>query len=66
MEGREGEESIFSELETIWKMEWRWMDPCVNDVNDGCLATYEGTTETIFRVSGKNQTHNLRNGGRML
>lgn len=28
----------------IRKMEWRWMHLCANDVNDGCLATDEGTT----------------------
>ena len=66
MKGRGGEESIYNEFGTKWKMEWRWGDACVNDVNDGCLASCEGTTETIFRVPGKNRTHNLRNAGRML
>ena len=66
MKGRDGEESIYSEFVTIWKMEWGRMDQYINDVNDGCLATCEGTTETIFRVSGKNQTHNLHNDSRML
>ena len=28
----------------IWKMDWRWMHLCANDVNDGFLATDEGTT----------------------
>ena len=33
------------------------MHPCVNDVNDGCLATGEGTTKKGFRVPGRNRTH---------
>ena len=39
------------------------MDMCVNDVNDGCLAMSEGTTKEIFRVPGKNRTHDLRDAG---
>ena len=38
----------------------------VNDADHGCLAMAEGTTEKIFRVSGKNQTHDFRNTGWML
>ena len=42
------------------------MYACVNDVNDGCVATGEGTSETIFRVPDRNRTYDLRNPGRML
>ena len=39
------------------------MDLCVNDVNDGYLATGEGATEEIFRVPGRNRIRDLRNAG---
>ena len=42
------------------------MHPSVNDVNDGCLATGEGTTKTIFRVPGRNRIHDLHDADQML
>ena len=42
------------------------MHACVNDVNDDCLAMGEKSTEKIFRVSGRNRTHNLHNVAGML
>ena len=42
------------------------MHPCINNVSDDCLALGEGITEKIFRVPGRNRTHDLSNAGRML
>ena len=54
MKVREGEESIDNEFVTIWKMEWCWMHPCVNDVIDRCLATGKGSSERMFKVQSRN------------
>ena len=56
MKDREDEKSIYNEFVTKWKIEWHWMDPCANDVNDGYMATCETSTDPCW-----NQTHDLRN-----
>ena len=42
------------------------MHPCVNDVNDGCLAMGGGTTERRFRFPGRNSSHDLCNASQIL
>ena len=37
----------------------------LKNVSKGCLAMGEGTAEKIFRVPGRNRTHDLRKAGRM-
>lgn len=34
-------------LYNIQKIEWFWIHPWMNDVNDGCLAVGEGITEKV-------------------
>ena len=41
------------------------MHLCVNYASDACLAMAEGTTERIFRVRGRNRTHDPHNAGQM-